>query len=185
MMGTQGIDPGSQHQVTGWGWILAYGILVILLGLLALLNPLVTSLAAGLFLGAVLLVYGVSAIASGVSSLSRRARWIEILLGVLSVLTAILTVFNPFATALSLVLLIGAWLFIMGLFEIVGALRSPHDRAWRLLLGILDTLLGALLLFSGPPTGVAFLAFAVALSLLFRGTFLVVLALGLRRIGNV
>lgn len=175
---------GNEHLKTGWGWILAYGILIILLGFLALLNPLVTSLAAGVFLGAVLLVYGVSAIASGMSSLSRRARWIEILLGALSILAAILTVFNPFASALSLVLLIGAWLFVMGLFEIIGAFRSSHDRGWRLLLGILDTVLGALLLFSGPPTGLAFLAFAVALSLLFRGTFLIILALGLRRIGN-
>lgn len=169
---------------TGWGWTLAYGVLVILLGFLALINPLATSMATGLFLGVVLLVYGVSAIASGLSSLSRRARWLEIILGVLSILAAILTVFNPFASALSLVLLIGSWLFVMGLFEIVGAIRSAHDRMWRLLLGILDTVLGGLLLFSGPVTGISFLAFAVALSLLFRGAFLIVLALGLRRIGK-
>lgn len=178
-------DQASGRLATGWGWILVYGILVLLLGLAALINPLLTSLATGLFLGAVLLVYGVSAIASGLSSLSRRARWIEILLGVLSILAAILTVFNPFAGVLSLVLLIGGWLFVMGIFEIIGAVRSAHDRLWRLLLGIIDTVLGALLLFSGPPTGIAFLALAVALSLLFRGTFLIILALGLRRAGKV
>lgn len=170
---------------TGWGWILAYGLLVVLLGFLALMNPVVTGMATGLLLGAVLLVYGISAIASGLSSLSRRARCIEILLGILSILAAILTVFNPFASALSLALLIGAWLLVMGVFEIIGAFRSRHDRIWRLLLGILDAGLGALVLFSGPPTGLAFLALIVALSLLLRGTFLIILALGLRRIGKV
>lgn len=175
-------DRNGDQVKTGWGWVLAYGILVILLGFLALLNPLATGLATGLFLGVVLLIYGVSAIASGISALSRRARWVEILLGVFSILAAVLVIFNPFAGALSLVFLIGAWLFVIGVFEIVGAFRSPHDRGWRLLLGIIDVILGGLLLFANPTTGLAFLAFAVGLSLVFRGIFLVILALGLRRI---
>ena len=103
----------------------------------------------------------------------------------MSLVAAAITFFKPFAGALTLVALIGAWLLIIGVFEIVGAFQSAHDRGWRLLLGVLDTVLGGLLLFSDPATGLAFLALAVGLSFLLRGTFLIILAMGLRRIGKL
>src|SRR3546814_10719911 len=121
-------------------------------------------MATGLLIGVMLVVYGIFAIIAGVSSLSRRARWIELLLGVLGIVAGAVPIFNPFAGARSLVLLIGAWLLVSGIFEIVSALRIAHDRAWRLVLGVLDVVLGGLLLFSGPGTGLVFLAFCVGIS---------------------
>src|SRR3546814_6182724 len=112
-MGQQ-VGSGSDdiRHKTGWGWILAYGVIVFLVGLLALFNPIATGMATGLLIGVMLVVYGIFAIIAGVSSLSRRARWIELLLGVLGIVAGAVTILNPFAGALSLVLLIGAWLQI-------------------------------------------------------------------------
>ncbi|MFC0146588.1 HdeD family acid-resistance protein [Sphingobium scionense] len=169
---------------TGWGWVLAYAVLVLGIGLLALCNPLATGLATGLFFGLVLLIYGVSAIAAGLSSLSTRGRWIEILLGIVALVAAVIVFFNPFAGALSLAWMIGAWLLVSGIFQVAGAFRAAHDRGWRLFLGILDTVLGAWLLFSSPGTAFAFLAILVGVSFLFRGLFLTLLALGLRKLGK-
>lgn len=170
----------AEHPI-GWGWILAYGVIMILIGVLALLDPVATGAATGLLIGVILVVYGIFAIMAGLSSLSRRARWIELLLGVLGVLAGAMTIVNPFAGALSLVMLIGAWLLVSGICEIVSRVRIAHDRAWRLLLGVLDVVLGGLLLFGGPVTGLVFLAYAVGISLLFRGAFLITLAMALRR----
>lgn len=169
----------------GWGWILAYGLIVIVIGLFALINPLATGLATGILLGVALLVYGAATIAVGLSSLAGRARWIELPLGLLGILVGVATIFNPFAGALSLVLLIGAWLLVSGIFQIVSAIRVAHDRFWRLLLGAVDIVLGGLLLFSGPATGLVFLAVVVGISLSLRGVFLIALALGLRKLGRV
>lgn len=169
---------------TGWGWVLAYGLLVILIGLLALFDPVATAFATGILLGALLLVFGVTAIMSGLSHLKARGRWIEVLLGLVSGLFGLLILLAPFAGALSLVWAIGFWLAVAGLFEIVNAIRVAHDRGWRLFLGIVDLLLGGYLLFAGPATSLAFLAVLVGISFLFRGLFLVVLALGLRRIAR-
>ena len=130
------------------------------------------------------ITFGVIGLATTKLAPQSRARWIELLLGALSILAAIFTFFDPFAGALTLVMLIGAWLLVIGLFEIAGAWRAVHDHGWRLLLGLLDTILGGLLLFSGPVTGLGFLALAVGFSFLLRGTFLVVLATHLRRLDN-
>jgi len=177
-------DPsgGSMDLKTGWGWILAYAVLVIAIGILALVNPIATGFATGVLVGGMLLVYGVMAIAAGLSALSNRGRWIELLLGILALIAGVVILFNPFAGALSLVWAIGAWLLVAGVFEIVGAFRSAEDRGWRLFLGAVDVVLGALLLFSGPAIGLTYLAFAVGFSFLFRGIFLILVALGIRKL---
>lgn len=168
--------PGST-----WGWVMGYGVLLILAALIVLLNPLVAGVATGLILGVILIVAGVAAIAAGWTSLSSRARWTEILLGALALLAGIFAVADPVAGALSLVIAIGLWLVISGSFQIAFALKARHDKGWRLLLGVLDVVLGLVLLFASPATGLAFLAIVVAISLTVRAVFLIQLALLLKR----
>lgn len=177
-------DNDAVAPASAWGWVLAYGAIMLLTGLFAFLNPVATGIATGILIGALLLIYGILAVIAGLSSLSRRARWTELLLGLLGIVAGAVTIFNPFAGALSLVLLIGAWLVVSGLLEIISALKARHDRGWRLVLGVVDVALGGFLLFSSPASGLVFLAFCVGISFLFRGVFLIILALGLRKIGH-
>lgn len=167
-----------------WIWVLLYAVVVIGIGLFALFNPVATGVATGVFLGLMLLIYGFAAMASGLSALNRRARWIELLLGLLAVIIGCLTIFNPFAGAVSLIWMIGAWLMVAGVFETISAVRVHHDRAWRLMLGILNLILGAILLFSGPSNGLLFLAVVVGIHFVARGIFLAILAFGLRRLAG-
>ncbi len=167
----------------GWGWILAYGLILVLLGIFAFLNPLATGLATGILLSIGLIFLGVAAIAAGISALSRRRRWAEIIVGVVSLAAGILTIFDPFAGALSLVFLVSLWLLACGVFELIGAFRAPYDRIWHMLLGVIDGALGLFLLFNGPVAGLAFLAAAVGISFVLRGLFLTIVALDLRKFG--
>ena len=47
----------SRLRSARWGWIFAYGALVILIGILALANPLATWLATGVLFGLMLLLF--------------------------------------------------------------------------------------------------------------------------------
>src|SRR3546814_20884171 len=87
---------GIRH-TTGWGWIPAYGVIVFLVGLLALFNPLAPGMATGLLIGVMLVVYGLFATISGVSSLSPAVRWIELRLVALGTVAGAVPTFNPFA----------------------------------------------------------------------------------------
>ncbi|MPS67055.1 MAG: HdeD family acid-resistance protein [Novosphingobium sp.] len=178
-------DPlvSSLKQASGkaWGWVLAYGVLLMLIALLVVSRPLVAGVATGLLVGVVLVIYGIAAIASGWTSLSQRARWVEILLGLLALIAGVFALVNPVAGALSLVWAIGAWLLVSGGFQIAFALKARHDKGWRLFLGVLDVLLGFVLLFSSPGIGLAFLAIIIMVSLVVRGVFLIMLALALRK----
>jgi uncharacterized membrane protein HdeD (DUF308 family) len=174
----------AQASGKAWGWVLAYGILLLLIALVVIANPLVAGVATGLLIGVVLVIYGVAAIAAGWTSLSQRARWVEVLLGLLALVAGIFAILNPVAGALSLVWAIGAWLTVSGGFQIAFALKARHDRGWRLFLGVLDVVLGLILLFSNPATGLAFLAVIIMISLVVRGVFLILLANTLRKLSQ-
>lgn len=170
---------------TSWGWILAWGIIVILIGIFALVNPLATGVATGFVLGITLLFYGVAAIVSGFSALSGRGGWMEILLGFLALAASACVLMAPVAGALTLVWAIGFWLVVSGILQIVVAIRVTFHRGWRIFTGIVDVLLGAYLLAAGPLASIALLAFMVGISFLFRGLFLCSLAFGMRRASRI
>lgn len=173
---------GGAAASTGWRWILVFGILLILGGLMALANPVIAGIVSGVVLGWMLIVYGVLAIFTGSSALSRRARVLEIVLGILGIIAGVMVLFNPVQGAASLAWAMGLWLLVSGVSQIVYASRMKVDRGWRLFLGVLDIILGGYLLFSGPVVGFVFVAVMFGLSFLFRGIFLVWLAMGIRKL---
>jgi len=178
-----GTGPGTTAGLgKGWGWILAYGIIVIIIGFIALTNPLATGLATGVLLAIGLILYGAVAVVSALSALSQRGRWIELILGLLALLAGAAILLQPWLGALSLVWAIGFWLVVSGVFELVTAFRFATDRGWRLFLGLLDLVLGIILMWAPPGAQLAWLALIVGISFLFRGLFLVMLAFTLRRL---
>ncbi|WOF45010.1 DUF308 domain-containing protein [Sphingopyxis indica] len=168
-----------------WVWVLAYGALLILVGGIALAKPLATGVTSGLFLGFILLVSGIAGLAAGASGLGWRSHWLDILLGILSILAALFVFWNPLAGALALVWIIGGFIILSGALEFAGGLQSRHHRVWLLLLGLIDLLLGTLLLFVGPIDALVFLAAFVGLSFILRGLFLALLALKLRSLARM
>lgn len=167
---------------TGWGWILAYGLMLIVIGFLALVNPLATGFATGLVLAIALIAYGIAALISAASAFAHRGRWIELVLGLLALAAGAFVVAAPYLGALSLIWTIGFWLALSGAFEIVSALRFTTDRWWRLFLGLIDLVLGLVIAFADPYSSLFFLATIVGIALLFRGVFFVTLAMGLKRL---
>lgn len=177
-------DNAAASMKSSWGWVLAYALLVIVIGVLALFNPVATGFAAGMLFGAMLVVYGIASIVTGFSALGRRHRWLDILLGVLAILAGLVIMFMPLSGAASLVWALGFWLTLAGILEIAGSFSAAFDKGWRLFLGVLDLGLGLILLFASPATSLLYLASIIGISFLFRGAFLISLALNMRRIGH-
>ncbi|WP_129793834.1 HdeD family acid-resistance protein [Sphingosinicella sp. CPCC 101087] len=164
-----------------WGWTIAAGIVLVVGGIAAIFHPVATGLATGLLLGWILIAGGVFAVLAGMTDLRASGGWIYALLGLLAVLAGVIVLLNPFAGALSLVWALGAWLIVGGVLELVGGVGSRRGRGWLILFGIVDILIGVLLMIMDPFSALFFLAVAVGISLALRGVALVVLALRLSR----
>ena len=171
----------ATHAPNAWGWVLAYGALLLIVALAVLVNPLIAGVGAGIMIGLVLTLYGIAAIAAGLTSMSTHSRWTEVILGVIALVAGLFSLFNPVAGALSLVWAIGVWLLVAGVLQLIAGSKTRFNRGWRIGMGVLDIVLGLVLLFSGPVTGLAFLAAIVAITLAVRGVFLVLIAMEMNK----
>jgi len=165
----------KRTSVGDWsGWDYLPGIAFIVVGVLALMMAPLTSLATGIYIGAMLCVAGGFAFVGGLSHIKRGGAWLAALLGMLSIIVGIAFLYNPAAGAITLVWMIGAWLIVGGLFEFATAFTTPFGKGWLVLVGLVDLALGAFVLFMDPREAFAFLGYYVGISFIFRGLWTVV-----------
>ena len=165
----------NEKHIGDWsGWDYLPGIAFIVVGVLALMMAPLTSLATGIYVGAMLCVAGGFAFVGGLSHIKRGGAWLAALLGLLSIIVGIGFLYNPAAGAVTLVWMIGAWLLVGGVFEFATAFATPFGKGWLVLVGLVDLALGAFVLFMEPTQAFAFLGFYVGISFIFRGLWTVV-----------
>ena len=89
----------------------------------------------------------------------------------------------PGITAILLILFIGAWALVHGVFEIIGAiqLRNEIDNEWMLILGGLLSVVFGVLVLLAPGAGALGLIWAIASYSIVFGILFVALALRLRK----
>ena len=180
-------DPRStQRPQTPWGWLLAFGLLAVILGILLLATPFLTAVAATAFTGLALLILGIAGVVMGLRAVRASRRWADLVLGILAILVGLYAWLYPVPGSFSLTLAIGIWLAVRGIVEIVTIWRVREDQARLLLLvsGVLDLVIAGLLLFTPPALAVSLLGVGVAAAFIAGGVSLVIAALGLRRLGT-
>jgi uncharacterized membrane protein HdeD (DUF308 family) len=165
-----------------WGWLLAVGILMIILGVVAIGAPVVATIAVQFMLGWLLVISG---IAEGIHAFmvqGWRGFLFELLSALLYLGVGILLLVNPLEGALALTIVLAVFLLVEGIFKIIMALRVREHRGWGWLLasGIVSLILGALIWAQWPASGLWVIGLLVGIQLLFTGWALVMLALAAR-----
>lgn len=163
-------------------WLVGVGVLLAVLGLVALAASVVTTLVSVELLGALLVIGG---IAQAVHAVSSSAAWrgffLSLLAGALYIVVGVLALARPVETAMALTLLFAAFLMVNGLFRIlaVAAVALPN-RGWVLLAGIVTFLLGVSLWASWPVSSLWVIGAYVGIEMFLSGLSLVMLAVPLR-----
>lgn len=169
---------------TQYWWIfLLRGVFAVLLGILALLMPGITFTTLVIFLGAYILVDGVFSVITAISGRKTMEYWGWVLaIGLLSIVAGILTFFYPFLTGTALIYLVGCWAMLIGLLEIIVAVRLRkviRGEGWYILAGILAIAFGILLL-ANPIAGAITLTLIFGVYALLFGVMLIWLAIRFR-----
>lgn len=161
----------------GWKMLLLRGVIAIVFGLVAVAFPVTTALSLAV-------VWGIWAIADGIGLVIRLFEpapgGLKVLYGlmaVISVVAGLVAVFRPGLSAAALVWVLGIWLIVRGVFELVGAFGSnlPSPR-WLLIIGaLLDFVLGILFV-SRPASGAVSIAWVLGVFALAWGVVFLVLA---------
>jgi uncharacterized membrane protein HdeD (DUF308 family) len=173
-----------QTLAKGWWLVLLRGIAAILFGILAFVWPGLTLLTLVLLYGAYALVDGIFALIGAFTGGAKPVpTWWLIIVGLAGIVAGIVTFIWPGITALVLVVFIGAWAIVHGIFEIVGAikLRKEIDNEWWLILaGALSVIFGIIVLVA-PGAGALGLIWVIGAYSIAFGVLLVGLSLRLRK----
>jgi uncharacterized membrane protein HdeD (DUF308 family) len=170
-----------------WGLFLAEGIVLLILGLLAVSAPAIASLATTVFFGWILLISGVVGLITTFRARQVAGFWWSLVSAVIGIVAGLLLLAWPQPGVLSLTAVLIAFLFAEGIvtilyaFEHRGALSGRWG--WMLASGILDVCLGALLFAGFPGTAVWALGLLLGINLLFGGWALILMALHARTSG--
>jgi len=185
-MSTPALSADFERLHHRWGWFLALGVLLIVLGIVALVYTLAATLASVLVLGWLMFFSG---IVEAVHAFHARG-WGGVLLhvagGALGVLIGLLVVTHPVAGALAFTLLFACFLTIIGLFRLVAALWLRYRSwGWAVFDGVVTLVLGVLLWAGMPWAGLWFLGFAIGIALILRGWSTIMFSFAVRAIGHV
>jgi uncharacterized membrane protein HdeD (DUF308 family) len=153
-----------------WGWYLALGIVLILVGLLAIMSEVAATLASVIFLGALVLVAGIAQIVGAFMTRGAGHVILHLLVGALDIVVGLMLMQHPGAGALTVTLLLAALFVFGGIFRFVSALwlRFPQ-YGWAAFSGIVTLILGVLLWAQWPFSGLWFIGFAVGVNFIFGG----------------
>jgi uncharacterized membrane protein HdeD (DUF308 family) len=169
-----------------WPPLLIRGVLSVIFGVVALVWPGVTVLALALLFGVWALLQGVSYVVGAV----RQARahvgvgdWLPLLvIGLLGVAAAVATVLWPAITALVLTVMVGLFLVVVGVSELVMAVRLRRAIRGELFLVVAATLalLTGLSILLWPQVGIVVLTVVLGSYALVTGLLVIVAALRVR-----
>lgn len=171
--------PGMEDFRKNWGWLLTLGIALFILGLLALSMTFASTLATIYVLGLLLVIAGVFEISNAFRK--GQGGFFHLFTGVLDIVTGVLLIAFPMAGAAALTMILAIFFLVGGLVRFFGALMtSMPNRGWAMLSGVIDFILGLVLLGSWPVSALWFLGMVVGIGLIFRGIWWAMLAISTR-----
>jgi len=185
-MQTNRMDPQDLAGRVGgaWGWVLGFGIVTLLAGIVSVAWPDQTILVVAVLFAVQILVDGVFNLvrAIGGSGESGGFRVLLSILGIFSIIVGVLALQNIVQTVAVLVLLLGAYWVVHGIIEAVVAIadRNMPHRGLQITAGVIGAIAGIVVL-SYPISSIRTLAIILGIWLAMYGIMLIVLALRLRK----
>ncbi len=166
-----------------WGWILALGIVLIVVGTTAVAMPFAGSLASIVFLGALLLMGGIAQLVGAFWARDWSGFFLTLLMGVLYLVMGLMFFRHPGDALIAVTLLLACAFIVGGLFRIIGSLMYQFPYwGWTLAGGVINLLLGIYIYSQWPFDSFIIPGLFVGIDLIFTGWTWVVLALAIKNL---
>jgi uncharacterized membrane protein HdeD (DUF308 family) len=162
------------------GWLIAGGLLSILVGFLAMGSPLLFSVVLAQFLGIFALVSGVISLFVAIFSKQVTHRVLEALLAVIRIIAGIVLLRCITSSIAVITLILAVFLIVEGIFSIIGAfkMRQHYGWVWTLINGIGALVLGVMVYNRWPSNSAWVLGMLYGINSIFWGVSLLTLGTG-------
>jgi uncharacterized membrane protein HdeD (DUF308 family) len=186
-------NPGDFHQLQQaltqsvrehWVMFLIEGIVLVILGILAVVIPPIATIAVTLVVGWLFLISGIVGLVTTYMARHAPGFWWSLISAVLAVIAGLVLLLWPISGAVTLTLLLIAFFTIEGIVSIMYALEHKKELSgrwgWMLVSGIIDLILAAIILSGLPGTAAWAIGLLVGINLLFGGVAMIGMALHAR-----
>jgi len=164
-----------------WGWFLAFGIALVVLGVLAIGRAVTATIVSILFFGWLLLLACGIEVAQAIVVGHWAGFFHHLVAAILFGVTGFLIVTRPLLGAEVATMLMAVFFLIGGLFQVISsAWVALPGWGWQLADGIITFILGVLVLAQWPVSGLWVIGLFIGIDLIFYGGAWIALALGLR-----
>jgi uncharacterized membrane protein HdeD (DUF308 family) len=169
-----------------WVLFLVEGIVLVVLGLLAIVVPPIATLAVEILFGWLFLISGILGLITTYWMRHAPGFWWSLVSAVLGIAAGIVLLVWPLSGVLSLTLILIVFFTIEGIASIMYALEHKSELSgrwgWMLASGIVDLILAAIIFIGLPGTAAWALGLLVGINMVFGGSALIAMALHARDI---
>ena len=166
-----------------WGLFLAQGLIMILLGILAIGEPMVASIAVALFAGWLFLFSGAVGLAGVFTARHVPGFWWGLLSALLGIAVGIYLIWRPLAGVVTLTLAVAIYFGAQGICQIIAAISQRsmlRSWGWVVFGGLVNIALAAIIISGWPGTAEWTLGLLFGINLLMWGFTLVMTAFACR-----
>jgi uncharacterized membrane protein HdeD (DUF308 family) len=169
------LQTGFGGSSVGRGWLLAVGVLALVLGVVGLAMTLAFMVVDIVWYGGLLIIAGVvqatEAVAVPTGSEESRSRLLRMALGLFYIAAGLYAVFQPAGAGWALTLVLGILLVVSGVFRAAWVLarEGRHSRGLGLVLAVVSAVLGLFILSQWPLSGLWAVGLFVSADLVANG----------------
>ena len=171
---------------THWKLFLFQGVVMVILGVLAVVWPAVATLAVDIYIGWLFLISGTVGLVAMFSARDVPAFFWTLLTAALAMAVGVLLIWKPAEGAESLTIVLTAFFIAEGVFQIAGSFAyrdaMPGSWGWMFVSGISDLALAGLLILYWPVSAAWALGLLVGVNLITSGVAIVVTAIEARNL---
>jgi len=176
---TTDVSPNAKREINSSLWI---GVLLIVLGIAAIAAPAISTIVVETWIALILVSAGSAKLVYAFQTRNQDGFIWKLLLGLLYIGVGITLFINPLSGVLTLTLFLGSFLLTEGVFNLILAFRLRPQQNWVWVLGdaIVTLLLGAMIWFQWPFNAPWLIGTLIGVSVLFTGVSRVALSLNAR-----
>src|SRR5215469_8497117 len=170
-----------------WKLFLVEGIILVVLGLIAIVVPPIATLAIEILVGWLFLVSGIVGLITTFWMRDAPGFWWSLFSAVIGIAAGVVLLGWPVSGVLSLTIVLIAFFVIEGVATIMFALDHKRELSgrwgWMLASGVVDLILAGIILSGLPGTAAWAIGLLVGINMIFGGSALIAMALHARELG--
>lgn len=170
---------------TNWSSFLILGIILVLLGILAIIGANYATLTSIIFFGVLLAIGGILQIIYSFWGRKGQGFAPTLLAGLFYAIVGLVFITHPTASAIAITLLLAAFYSVSGIFKIIVSLTRPVIQwEWLLFSGIVSFALGMFIWAEWPTIGLWLIGLFIGIDLIFVGWFWIMLGMVAKKLSK-